>query len=102
MGDNNNSDTNESNLTNDDLPEETRGDQKAEQVNLAEDNDRPAAPPQRPDLGSLPKDHPSTDTGMDKSEVYEESEEGIAYTPTNPDVSTDEDKREGLEEGKKL
>jgi hypothetical protein len=74
-------------LTSDEALEQTRVRSLTNRVGydtLPEDNDRPAAPANNLYVPRVPEDHPSRDRDLDVGEVYEESEEGIAYSPKKP------------------
>ena len=89
----------------DELLEETRAKPAGppdHQIKLSEDNDSPASSADRPELGRLSKGSPITDSRPNPGEVYEESEEGIAYAPTSPDLTTDEEDKRKFEKGEKL
>ena len=63
----------------DDAMEETRENQDTVNVGqekLAEDNDSPAAPADDSHVTPLPEDHPLNDSDIDKTEAYQEGEQG--------------------------
>lgn len=78
----------------DDMLEATRhsplngsvGDSQLEQAyqRSAEPADNPFAPQRA-------SDHPRTDSNQDITEIYDEGDYGVAYTPLRPQIITDED-----------